>query len=54
MNKRAYKKLLNQAETKIMNGEPKTQMETIVFHKSMEKWLGSDIVSRIKKFGRGM
>jgi hypothetical protein len=51
MNKRLVKKLDSQARQKIVNGEPVSQMERIAFMKSMEKWLGPDIVSRIKEFG---
>jgi hypothetical protein len=52
MNKRLVGKIQKRAEQKVIAGEPLTQMERITFNKSMEHWLGPDIVARIKQFGK--
>lgn len=48
MNKRMSDKINNRAKQKIIAGNPLSQMERITFNKYMEKWLGPDIVARIK------
>lgn len=50
--KRIVDKLVKRAEQKIIAGEPTSQMERIAFNKSMEKWLGPDIVNKIKNLGK--
>jgi hypothetical protein len=50
MNKRLVDKIQKRAEQKVIAGEPLTQMERITHNKHMEKWLGPDIVARIKNF----
>lgn len=52
MKKRMADKIMKRAEDKVLSGQPRTQMETIVFHKYMEKWLGPEIVTRIKTLGK--
>jgi hypothetical protein len=52
MNKRLIKKYKNQAEQKIIAGQPLTQMERITFNKSMESWLGPEIIKKIKHLGK--
>jgi hypothetical protein len=52
MNKRTADKINKRAVEKTITGEPKSQMETIVFNKYMEKWLGPDIVHKIKHLGK--
>lgn len=48
MNKRLVAKIQKRAEEKVINGEPLSQMERITHNKTMEAWLGPDIVARIK------
>lgn len=52
MNKRLAEKIKKRAEDKVIQGQPLTQMEQITFKKYMEKWLGPEIVERIRHFGR--
>lgn len=48
MNKRISDKINARAEKKIREGEPLTQMESMVFVAKMEKWFGPEIVKKIK------
>jgi hypothetical protein len=52
MRRRIVDKIYKRATDKVLAGEPRTQMETIVFHKVMERYLGDEIVRRIKTLGK--
>ena len=52
MNKRLVDKIYKRAADKVLTGEPRSQMERIVFHKGMEKYLGPEIVRKIKTLGK--
>lgn len=52
MNKRIINKLQKSAAGKIIGEQPLSQMERIAHNKTMEKWLGRDIVKKIRDFGR--
>jgi hypothetical protein len=52
MKRRVVDKLYKRAADKIRAGEPRTQMETIVIKKVMEKHLGPEIVHKIKALGK--
>jgi hypothetical protein len=51
-NRRTADKINKRAEQKVIAGQPLTQIERITFNKYMEKWLGPDIVAKIKQLGK--
>jgi hypothetical protein len=45
-------KIHKRAVEKVKADQPLSQMERITLNKYMERWLGPDIVGRIKKLGK--